>query len=82
MNSQKIRNQRKKLLQAMEQGPATTLMLFEKTGILRANICRYIASLEKAGIVVAIKRAPCHLTKRKAKFYQLANKEYSTNGSE
>ena len=55
--------------QLFQQQPQTMLQVSIKSGILRANICRYIADMEQKGIIQIIKTGRCPLTKHSAGFY-------------
>jgi dethiobiotin synthetase len=62
-----------KQLEATEQAffndPCTMLMAAQHTGIERANICRYVATLRKQNKVAVIKRAYCQITQHTAGYY-------------
>lgn len=49
--------------------PKTMLMVSVETGILRANICRYIAEWQKENRVCVVKKGFCPITKHRAGFY-------------
>ena len=50
--------------------PKTMAMVEHEAGIMRPNICRYVASLKKDGKIRLIKTDTCPITKCKAGFYQ------------
>ena len=50
--------------------PKTMAMVEHETGIMRPNICRYVAFLKKNGKIRLIKTDTCPITKCKAGFYQ------------
>ena len=52
-----------------QQQPQTMLQVSIKSGILRANICRYIADMEQKGIIQIIKTGRCPFSKHSAGFY-------------
>lgn len=54
---------------AFKEQPATMLMVSKKTGILRANICRYVAKWEKQGRIAEVKQGLCKITKFPAGYY-------------
>jgi len=54
------------------QNPCTMKELEIKTGIDRANICRYVGKMRKLDIISVYKKAYCSITKR------LVN-QYTTN---
>ncbi|NCD68087.1 hypothetical protein [Mucilaginibacter agri] len=49
--------------------PSTMRMVEVQTGILRPNICRYVARLQKSGKIKLIKFGHCPYTKHIAGFY-------------
>jgi len=66
-----------KVFTALYKQPKIMLTVSIETGILRANICRYIAKMqEKEGIVV-ISRGICPVSKHRAGFYTTNFVEHS-----
>lgn len=61
--------QRKTIFAAFYRQPKTMLMVSIETGILRANICRFIAELEKQGRIKLVRKGICPITKHRAGFY-------------
>ena len=51
------------------QTPKTMLMVSIETGILRANICRYVSEMRKDGIIEPIGKGICRISKHGAIFY-------------
>lgn len=51
------------------QTPKTMLMVSIETGILRANICRYVSEMRKDGIIEPIGKGICRISKHGAVFY-------------
>ena len=51
-----FRAQMKKVFEAFKRQPATMLMVSVETGILRANICRYVAKWKREGIISYVKQ--------------------------
>jgi hypothetical protein len=58
-----------KIIFAAFKAPATMLTVSIKTGILRANICRYVAHLRKTDSIHLVKFDICPISKHKAGFY-------------
>ena len=58
-----------KVFKAFKEKPSTMLMISIKTGILRANICRYVAKWEKQGIIAEVKTDICKVSKFQAGYY-------------
>lgn len=65
-------NQYKLTFKGFYKEPLSMKELSIKTGIDRANICRYCRAMRKSGVIAINKRAYCRVTKR------LVNK-YTTN---
>lgn len=61
--------QMKKVFRAFYNQPKTMLMVSVETGILRANICRYIAEWKKENRIAIYRKGICPLTKHRAGFY-------------
>jgi hypothetical protein len=66
--------QYKMVYQSFMEYPKTMLTVSIETGILRANICRYVAKMEDNGLIQLIDKGLCPYTGFRAGFY-------STNGS-
>ena len=49
--------------------PKTMLQVSVQTGILRANICRYVSELRKQDQITHIKKGICPISKFRAGFY-------------
>lgn len=58
-----------KVFKAFNERPSTMLMISIKTGILRANICRYVATWEKQGRIAEVKNDLCKISKFPAGYY-------------
>jgi predicted Rossmann fold nucleotide-binding protein DprA/Smf involved in DNA uptake len=69
-----FKNQMQVIFKAFHKRPATMLMIALETGILRANICRYVAEWEKQGNIQVVKKGYCVFTKHIAGYYT-TNKE-------
>lgn len=64
-----IQAQMKKVFAALYRQPKTMLMVADETGILRANICRYVARWRKSKCIDVIKVGKCKITRYKANYY-------------
>lgn len=49
--------------------PKTMLMVSNETGILRANICRFVAEWGKQNRIILIRKGTCPISKHRAGFY-------------
>jgi hypothetical protein len=58
-----------KVFIAFHREPKTMLMVSIETGILRANICRYVAELGKQNRICIVRKGICPITKHRAGFY-------------
>lgn len=58
-----------KVFKAFKEEPSTMLMVSVKSGILRANICRYVAAWEKQGRIAEVKNELCKISKFPAGYY-------------
>jgi|AntDeeMetagen681_2_1112603.scaffolds.fasta_scaffold31489_2 hypothetical protein len=61
--------QTRKTFEAFKEKPKTMLQVATETGILRGNICRYVASFEKHGKIVKVKQGTCPVSHHSAGFY-------------
>lgn len=61
--------QMKRVFIAFYRQPKTMLMVSIETGILRANICRYVAVWERLGYIKLIEINICPISKHRAGFY-------------
>lgn len=61
--------QYQKTVAAFRSSPKTMLMVAKEIGIERANICRYIGTMKKAGIVWLVSKQLCKISKNKAGYY-------------
>jgi hypothetical protein len=64
-----FRTQYQKVYQSFKERPKTMLQVFIETGILRANICRYVADMENKGHIQVIRKGYCPYTHAVAGFY-------------
>jgi len=61
--------QMKSVFAAFYRQPKTMLMVSIETGILRANICRYVAEWEKRDCIKIVRKGICPISKHRAGFY-------------
>ncbi len=61
--------QKKRAFAAFFRRPKTMLMVSVETGILRANLCRYIAEWQRQGHIAIITKGICPISKHRAGFY-------------
>jgi hypothetical protein len=61
--------QMKRVFEAFKRNPSTMLMVSIETGILRANICRYVAEWKKRGSISLFKQGFCKVSKHRAGYY-------------
>ena len=57
--------------------PKTMLMVSVETGILRANLCRYISTFRKADRITLVRKDICPMSKHLAGFYTTKKVEVS-----
>lgn len=65
----KFQDQAHKVFAVFARRPSTMLMVSIETGILRANICRYVAAFKKEQSLFISFRDTCPISKHKAGFY-------------
>lgn len=58
-----------RVFEAFKRNPSTMLMVSIETGILRANICRYIAIWQKQGNIHLLRQGLCKVSKHRAGYY-------------
>ena len=61
--------QKKRVFAALYKQPKTMLMVSIETGILRANICRYVAEWGKENRICIVRKGICPISKHRAGFY-------------
>ena len=59
----KILAQMSRVFQSFAQHPKTMLMVEFETGIMRSNICRYVAQWRKFNRIGIVKKSICPITK-------------------
>ena len=70
MISKEIHSQMVKTYNAFySDTPKTMLQVSLETGILRANICRYVSIFRKTERITLIKKGICSISKHRAGFY-------------
>lgn len=75
----KFIGQMTKVFKAFSSHPKTMLMVSIETGILRANICRYVAHWEKQNQIRLVRKGLCPISKNQAGFYTTNNEPFNTN---
>ena len=60
--------QMKIVFKAFYEQPKTMLMVSDETGVLRANICRYVAKWRKFNRIEPVKTDYCKITKHLADY--------------
>ncbi|MDR2475712.1 MAG: hypothetical protein LBD45_07620 [Bacteroidales bacterium] len=63
---------------SFKERPKTMLEVSIETGILRANICRYIAEMEEKGHIQVIRKGYCPYTRFVAGFYSTDEALFTT----
>ena len=61
--------QMQRVFSALYREPKTMLMVSIETGVLRANICRYVAKWRKQDNIKEVKKGICNISKHRAGFY-------------
>ena len=61
--------QMKRVFAAFKRKPSTMLMVSIETGILRANICRYVAKWQKNNSIHLLKQGLCEVSKHRSGYY-------------
>ena len=61
--------QMERVFAALDRQPKTMLMVSIETGILRANICRYVAKWKKQNCIKVVRQGICPISKHRAGFY-------------
>lgn len=64
-----FRTQYQIVYQSFKEQPKTMLDVFLETGILRANICRYVVDMEDKGLIQLLYKMDDVHTRRKAGYY-------------
>jgi hypothetical protein len=61
--------QQVKVFEAFKRQPSTMLMVSIETGILRANICRYVSGWQKSNRIILLGEGICGISKHRAGYY-------------
>lgn len=61
--------QMKRVFKAFSTEPKTMLQVSLETGILRANICRYVAEWRQEGKIQLVRFGLCSISKHRAGYY-------------
>lgn len=61
--------QMQQVFEAFKRKPSTMLMISIETGVLRANICRYVAHWKRTGTIHLLNKRLCKVTNCKAGYY-------------
>ncbi len=61
--------QLKRVFAAFGRKPSTMLMVSIETGVLRANICRYVAKWQKGNGIHLLNQGLCKVSKHRAGYY-------------
>ena len=64
-----FQQQRIRVFKAFQNNPKTMLMVAIETGILRANICRFIAKWQKENKIHLVEKRLCKISKHRAGYY-------------
>jgi len=64
-----FQSQMQRAFAAFYKQPKTMLMVSIETGILRANVCRYVAKWEKQNVIRLVRKGICPISKHRAGFY-------------
>ena len=64
-----FQGQTQRVFTAFLRHPKTMLAVSIETGILRANICRYVAEWEKENRICIVRKGICPISKHRAGFY-------------
>lgn len=69
MHTKTKKGQLQTVYNAFAQRPKTMLQVSFETGILRANICRYVAEFDRQDLIKLYRKGLCPITKHRAGFY-------------
>jgi len=61
--------QMKRVFASFYQQPKTMLMVSSETGIMRANVCRYISEWKKHNRIRFVRKGICPISKHQAGYY-------------
>ena len=66
--NKEFKGQMKTVFTSLSEQPKTMLMVSIETGILRSNICRYVAVWRELNKIAVFKNTTCTISKRKADY--------------
>ena len=69
--------QQAKVFESFKRQPSTMLMVSIETGILRANICRYVSEWQKSKSIVLLSDGLCKISKYRAGYYTTDTKLFT-----
>lgn len=78
VQDRKYKAQMQKVFLSLYKKPKTMLMVSLETGVLRANICRYVAEWERKDCIRIYRKGYCPITKHRAGFYTTNPELFST----
>jgi hypothetical protein len=64
----KVLTQTKRVFKSFYEAPKTMLMVSNETGILRANICRYVRKMRQYDNIAEVKKGFCKVSNHRAGF--------------
>ncbi len=67
-----FQTQFQEVFEAFKKHSSTMLMVSVETGILRSNICRYIAHMRKQDMIRVVKIDACKVSNHRASYYIIA----------
>jgi len=70
--------QMNKVFKAFKEHPKTMLMVSIETGILRANLCRYVAEWKKEERIFLVRKGTCKISKHFAGYYTTNRELYES----
>jgi hypothetical protein len=69
--------QMERVFAAFKRKPSTMLKVSIETGILQANICRYVAKWQKSSSIRLLKQGLCKASKHRAGYYTTDTKLFT-----
>jgi hypothetical protein len=72
-----FKGQMERVFAAFTSKPSTMLMVSIETGVLRANICRYVAKWQKSNSIQLLEQGLCKISKHRAGYYTTDNKLFT-----
>jgi len=65
-DKKEVTGQMKQVFESFKERPKTMLMVAFETGILRANLCRYVAKWRKSESIAIVTHSLCKISKHRA----------------